>query len=94
MFSKQLHIINSILFLNMDISKKKIITYIAIFLLTSSIGYALVLNIKNWQINPFVSMFTLMWCPAVSAFITQLHIINIDRIDNKKREVFCHENNA
>ncbi len=56
----------------MNTSIKKIITYIATLVLTSSIGYALVLNAKNWQINPFISMFILMWCPAISAFITQL----------------------
>ena len=51
---------------------KKIITYIIIVIILSSIGYTLVLNIKNWGLNPFVAMFFLMWCPALSAIITRL----------------------
>lgn len=51
---------------------KKIITYVILAFFLSSIGYYLVINSKALGINPFIAMFYLMWCPALSSIITSL----------------------
>ena len=51
---------------------KKILTYVVIVFLFSSIGYYLIINSKTLGLNPMVIMFYLMWCPALSGIITSL----------------------
>ena len=51
---------------------KKIITYVILTFFLSSIGYYLVIHSKAFGINPLISMFYLMWCPALSGIITSL----------------------
>lgn len=51
---------------------KKIIAYIILTFLLSSIGYYLIIHSKDLGINPFIIMFFLMWCPALSGIITSL----------------------
>ncbi|MGB2630567.1 MAG: CPBP family intramembrane glutamic endopeptidase [Candidatus Omnitrophota bacterium] len=51
---------------------KKVITYTILVYALSVIGYTLLLKSKTIGLNPFIAMFILMWCPALSAFITQL----------------------
>ena len=49
---------------------KKIITYIVLTFLLSSIGYYLIIHSRALGLNPFIVMFYLMWCPALSGMIT------------------------
>ena len=51
---------------------KKIITYVILTFSLSSIGYYLIIHSKALGINPFIIMFYLMWCPALSGIITSL----------------------
>jgi len=51
---------------------KKVLTYLLLVLTLSSVGYYLVLNAKVLGISPFLSMFYLMWCPALAALATYL----------------------
>ncbi|MFC1807109.1 CPBP family intramembrane glutamic endopeptidase [Candidatus Omnitrophota bacterium] len=51
---------------------KKITTYVAATFLLSSIGYYLLIHSKALNLNPYVVMFYLMWCPAISGIITSL----------------------
>lgn len=51
---------------------KKIITYVILTFLLSSVGYYLIINSKVFGISPLVAMFYLMWCPALSGIITSL----------------------
>ncbi|MFH1683696.1 MAG: type II CAAX endopeptidase family protein [Candidatus Margulisiibacteriota bacterium] len=51
---------------------KKIITYVILVFLLSSIGYYLIINSKSLGLSPLVCMFYLMWCPALSGIITSL----------------------
>jgi membrane protease YdiL (CAAX protease family) len=51
---------------------KKIGTYLGLVFLLSSVGYVLVINSRAWDLNPFVCMFYLMWCPALAGLITCL----------------------
>ena len=51
---------------------KKIITYVVLTFSLSSIGYYLIIHSKALGINPFLCMFYLMWCPALSGIITSL----------------------
>lgn len=51
---------------------KKIITYVILVFSLSSIGYYLVVHSKTLGISPFIAMFYLMWCPALSGIITYL----------------------
>jgi len=51
---------------------KKIITYVIVVLLLSSIGYYLIINSKSLGLKPMAVMFYLMWCPALSGIITSL----------------------
>ena len=51
---------------------KKILTYLILVILFSSLGYYLVINSRSLGISPFAAMFYLMWCPALSGIITSL----------------------
>lgn len=51
---------------------KKIITYVVLVFLLSSIGYFLIIKSKVLGLNPMAMMFYLMWCPALSGMITYL----------------------
>jgi len=51
---------------------KKVITYIALTFFLSTIGYYLIIHSKVLGISPFLAMFYLMWCPALSGIITSL----------------------
>lgn len=51
---------------------KKILTYLTLVLVLSCLGYYAVLNAKVLGISPFLSMFYLMWCPALAALATYL----------------------
>lgn len=51
---------------------KKIISYVVLVFLLSSVGYYLIINSKNLGLNPMAVMFYLMWCPALAAVITSL----------------------
>ena len=51
---------------------KKILTYILLVFLLSSLGYYLIINSKDLGLNPLAVMFYLMWCPALSAIATSL----------------------
>ena len=51
---------------------KKIITYLILTFLLSSIGYYLIIHSKSLSLNPFACMFYLMWCPGLSGIITSL----------------------
>lgn len=56
----------------MKTETKKIIAYLIFLSLLSVIAYAVVINYKKISISPVLGIFILMWCPALSAFITQL----------------------
>lgn len=51
---------------------KKIITYVALTFLLSSVGYYLIIHSKVLGLNPFFVMFYLMWCPGISGMATLL----------------------
>ncbi|OGW75705.1 MAG: hypothetical protein A2Z72_03280 [Omnitrophica bacterium RBG_13_46_9] len=51
---------------------KKIVIYIILTFLLSSIGYYLIIHSKALGISPFIVMFYLMWCPGLSGIITSL----------------------
>ena len=51
---------------------KKSIVYLVFLGALSSVAYALLFNYVKIGISPLLGVFILMWCPAVSAFITQL----------------------
>ena len=51
---------------------KKIITYLILTFLLSSIGYYLIVRSKDLGLNPSLVMFYLMWCPGISGITTYL----------------------
>jgi len=50
---------------------KKIISFLVFGSVLSVFAYALIFNYAKTRIDMFLGVFILMWCPAVSAFITQ-----------------------
>ncbi|MBN2057793.1 MAG: hypothetical protein JW782_03250 [Candidatus Saganbacteria bacterium] len=51
---------------------KKIITYVILVLLLSSVGYYLIIHLKALVLKPLAVMFYLIWCPALSAIVISL----------------------
>ena len=49
---------------------KKILTFLVLVSVLSAVGAYLVINFKALGLNPLLCMLYLMWCPALSAFIT------------------------
>ncbi|MFH1593895.1 MAG: CPBP family intramembrane glutamic endopeptidase [Candidatus Omnitrophota bacterium] len=51
---------------------KKIVTYVILTFLLSSVGYYLLIHSKALGLNPLIVMFYLMWCPGLSGIINSL----------------------
>jgi len=51
---------------------KKSISYLVFLCVLSTVAYALLFDFIKVSISPLLGVFILMWCPALSAFITQL----------------------
>ena len=50
---------------------KKSVSFIAVVCILSTVAYTLLFNHAKIGISPLLGIFILMWCPALSAFITQ-----------------------